>query len=339
MISHENYMERIVDYYDGKLSQSESDALMAFLEINPELYEEFMMFGEALPETAAEDTLKAPASLIEQLKNIPDEVFVLSDEMLVAYAEKDLDAYTIKKVEEAIAQNPQRKRDLEIISAARYEADEAIAFPYKNKLLRREPIVFSLRRMMYYTSAAAAIFILAFFLWPAVNHESGIQSDSHNIAEMNLQITNSENTAENNSEKNSGNNNNSHIQNSDIATQLADNSTNASKNHEYIAPLSPRPAKQLKETAQIAPGNIEENRNEYIDIYNYIEMKNAALAESNVKTGTLNAWKEWGKGFLNGESSLTDTPADITLRDVATFSYNNIAQFASESLSLSQRDR
>ncbi|MDX9932500.1 MAG: hypothetical protein RB294_07945, partial [Bacteroidales bacterium] len=67
--------------------------------------------------------------------------------------------------------------------------------------------------------------------------------------------------------------------------------------------------------------------------------KNAALAESNVKTGTLNAWKEWGKGFLNGESSLTDTPADITLRDVATFSYNNITQFASESLSLSQRDR
>ena len=30
MISHENYMERIVDYYDGKLPQSESDALMAF---------------------------------------------------------------------------------------------------------------------------------------------------------------------------------------------------------------------------------------------------------------------------------------------------------------------
>ena len=40
MISHENYMERIVDYYDGKLSQSESDALMAFLEMNPELYQE-----------------------------------------------------------------------------------------------------------------------------------------------------------------------------------------------------------------------------------------------------------------------------------------------------------
>ena len=339
MISHENYMERIVDYYDGKLPQRESDALMAFLEMNPELYEEFLLFGETLPETAFDETLKAPASLIEQLKNIPDNIFVLSDEMLVAYAEKDLDAYTIKKVEEAIAQNPQRKRDLEIISAARYEANEAITFPNKNKLLRREPIVFSLRRMIYYTSAAAAIFILAFFLWPAANHESGIQSDSYKVASINLQITNSENTVENNSENNSGNKNNSHFQNSDIAPQLADSNTNASKNHEYIAPLSPRPAGPLKETAQLSPGSIEENRNEYIDIYNYIEMKNAALAESNVKTGTLNAWKEWGKGFLNGESSLTDTPADITLRDVVTFSYNNITQFASESLSLSQRNR
>jgi len=331
MISHENYMERIVDYYDGKLSQSESDALMAFLETNPELYEEFLMFGEALPETAAEATLKAPASLIEQLKNIPDNIFVLSDEMLVAYAEKDLDAYTIKKVEEAIAQNPQRKRDLEIISAARYEADEAIVFPYKNKLLRREPIVFSLRRMMYYTSAAAAIFILAFFLWPVVNHESGIQSDSHNIAEMNLQITNSENTTENNSGSNS--------QYNYTAPQLADNSYTVQRNNEYIAPLSPRPAGQLQETAQLTSGSINDVRNEYLAIYNYIELKNADAVDNNPKTGTLTAWKEWGKGFFSGESSITDTPADVTLRDVATFSYNNISRFASESLSLSQRDR
>lgn len=331
MISHENYMERIVDYYDGKLPQSESDALMAFLETNPELYEEFLMFGEALPETAAEAALKAPASLIEQLKNIPDNIFVLSDEMLVAYAEKDLDAYTIKKVEEAIAQNPQRKRDLEIISAARYEADEAIVFPYKNKLLRREPIVFSLRRMMYYTSAAAAIFILAFFLWPVVNHESGIQSDSHNIAEMNLQITNSENTTENNSGSNS--------QYNYTAPQLADNSNTVQRNNEYIAPLSPRPAGQLQETAQLTSGSINDVRNEYLAIYNYIELKNADAVDNNPKTGTLTAWKEWGKGFFSGESSITDTPADVTLRDVATFSYNNISRFASESLSLSQRDR
>ncbi len=331
MISHENYMERIVDYYDGKLPQRESDALMAFLEMNPELYEEFLLFGETLPETAFDETLKAPASLVEQLKNIPDNIFVLSDEMLVAYAEKDLDAYSIKKVEEAIAQNPQRKRDLEILSAARYEADEAIAFPYKNKLLRREPIVFSLRRMMYYTSAAAAIFILAFFLWPAVNHESGIQSDSHNIAEMNLQITNSENTTENNSGSNS--------QYNYTAPQLADNSNNVQRNPEYIAPLSPRPAGQLQETAQLTPGSINDIRYEYIAIYNYIELKNAGAVEENSKTGTLTAWKDWGKGFFSGESSITDTPADVTLRDVATFSYNNISRFASESLSLSQRDR
>ncbi|HPS83064.1 MAG TPA: hypothetical protein PLA88_02025 [Bacteroidales bacterium] len=331
MISHENYMERIVDYYDGKLPQRESDALMAFLEMNPELYEEFLLFGETLPETAFDETLKAPASLVEQLKNIPDNIFVLSDEMLVAYAEKDLDAYSIKKVEEAIAQNPQRKRDLEILSAARYEADEAIAFPYKNKLLRREPIVFSLRRMMYYTSAAAAIFILAFFLWPVVNHESGIQSDSHNIAEMNLQITNSENTTENNSGSNS--------QYNYTAPQLADNSNNVQRNPEYIAPLSPRPAGQLQETAQLTPGSINDIRYEYIAIYNYIELKNAGAVEENSKTGTLTAWKDWGKGFFSGESSITDTPADVTLRDVATFSYNNISRFASESLSLSQRDR
>ena len=331
MISHENYMERIVDYYDGKLPQRESDALMAFLEMNPELYEEFLLFGETLPETAFDETLKAPASLVEQLKNIPDNIFVLSDEMLVAYAEKDLDAYSIKKVEGAIAQNPQRQRDLEILSAARYEADEAIAFPYKNKLLRREPIVFSLRRMMYYTSAAAAIFILAFFLWPAVNHESGIQSDSHNIAEMNLQITNSENTTENNSGSDS--------QYNYTAPQLADNSYTVQRNNEYIAPLSPRPAGQLQETAQLTSGSINDVRNEYLAIYNYIELKNADAVDNNPKTGTLTAWKEWGKGFFSGESSITDTPADVTLRDVATFSYNNISRFASESLSLSQRDR
>jgi len=185
--------------------------------------------------------------------------------------------------------------------------------------------------MMYYTSAAAAIFILAFFLWPAVNHESGIQSDSHNIAEMNLQITNSENTTENNSGSNS--------QYNYTAPQLADNSNNVQRNPEYIAPLSPRPAGQLQETAQLTPGSINDIRYEYIAIYNYIELKNAGAVEENSKTGTLTAWKDWGKGFFSGESSITDTPADVTLRDVATFSYNNISRFASESLSLSQRDR
>ena len=335
MINHENYMERIVDYYDGKLSQSESDALMAFLEMNPNLYEEFMMFGETLPDTVVDADLKAPTSLVEQLKNIPDEIFVLSDEMLVAYAEKDIDAYTIKKVEEAIAQNPHRKRDLEIISAARYKPDETIAFPYKNKLLRKKPIVFSLHKMIYYTSAAAAIFILAFLLWPVDNHQSGIRSDSREFAKINLHINNSENTLEKNSENISKLNSSYNYS----SPQLADNSDNIIRNSEHITPMLPRMAGQLQETTQFTAGNINEIRNEYLAIYNYIEMKNAGANEEKPKTGTLAAWKEWGKGFFSGESSITDTPADFTLRDVATFSYNNITRFASESLSLSQRDK
>lgn len=333
MISHENYIERIVDYYDGKLSLSESDALMAFLKMNPELHEEFLIFGEAMPESATEAPLRAPASLHAQLKNIPDNVFVLTDELLVAYAEKDLDAFNIKKVEEAIAQNPQRKLDLNILLAARYEADEAISFPYKNKLLRKEPIVFSLRRMMYYTSAAAAIFILAFFLWPASDERSGIQSETHAVADMNLQISNSGNNLDSNSE------NNSAPQLNYNKPQLANNNIIQERNNEHIAPLQPRSASQLKEVASITPNKIDAARNEYLAIYNIIEMKNAKVDDSNLKTGTLTAWKDWGKGMLSGESSITNTPADVSMRDVATFSYNNVSRFASESLSLSQREK
>jgi len=148
---------------------------------------------------------------------------------------------------------------------------------------------------------------------------------------MNLQITNSENTTENNSGSDS--------QYNYTAPQLADNSYTVQRNNEYIAPLSPRPAGQLQETAQLNSESINDVRNEYLAIYNYIELKNADAVDNNPKTGTLTAWKEWGKGFFSGESSITDTPADVTLRDVATFSYNNISRFASESLSLSQRDR
>ncbi|HBG71972.1 MAG: hypothetical protein A2W93_05310 [Bacteroidetes bacterium GWF2_43_63] len=333
MISHGNYMERIVDYYDGKLSLSESDALMDFLEMNPALHEEFLMFGEAMPESATEAPLRAPASLHAQLKSIPDNVFVLTDELLVAYAEKDLDAFNIKKVEEATDQNPQRKRDLEIISAARYEADEAISFPYKNKLLRKEPVVFSLRRMMYYTSAAAAIFILVFFLWPASSHKSGIQSDSHVFANLHLINVADESSSDNNSE-NPSESQTYYYQN---APQLADNTTNSDRNHEHIATMSPRQAGQLQEITQMTTGNIDDVRNEYLALYDIIEMKNTNADNSNPQTGTLTAWKDWGKGILNGESSIANTPADISLRDVATFSYSNISRFASESLSLSQK--
>lgn len=340
MISHKNYMERIVDYYDGNLSQSESDALMAFLEQQPDLYEEFLLFGDTMPETAAEAPFKAPASLIEQLKSIPDHVFVLTDELLVAYAEKDLDAYTIKKVEEAIAQNPERKRDLDILLAARYAADKAIVYPYKNKLLRKEPVIIAFRRMMYYTTAAAAIFILAFFLWPdqqqpSTESSTGIaQTEVVPVQKPVEQIqTNGQNqTTEQTSEN--------------VSLSLPDR-TNTSetviRSTEKTNLIAARGSGILEHNIFESPDQINDSRTEYLDIYHMVEYKNA-LAQNQPQsdqpsTGTLGEWKDWGLGFISGRNSIKENPlASVTLREAANIGMNEVNRIATENLSLSKKD-
>ncbi|MPM25557.1 hypothetical protein SDC9_72053 [bioreactor metagenome] len=336
MISHENYMERIVDYYDGKLSQSEKDALMVFLEEHPDLYEEFLVFGESMPEAADEESVKAPASLIGRLKDIPENVFVLSEEMLVAYAEGDLDAYTFRQVEKALEQNPERKNDLKIFTAARFEADNAVEFPYKNRLYKKETIAISFRRILYYTSAAAAILLLAFFLRPATVTESGIQSGSHSIAHVTFTSENISGITNGNPENNTGFNS---ANNNLVALTTGNNSNQDREAFENIAPLAPRVAGPLKEIPVSNTENISDTDNEYLAIYRMIEQKNSVSDDNTMATGTLTAWKDWGKGFLSGKSSVKDTPADITLRDVAEFSFTNISRFATENLALNQKEK
>jgi len=332
MISHENYMERIVDFYDGKLSQSESDALMAFLKVNSELYEEFVVYGENFPEMASNEHPKAPVALREQLKNIPDNVFVLTDELLVAYAENDLDAATIRKVEMAIARDSDRQRDLKIMTAARFEPDSSIEFPYKNALRKKETVAF--RSMFYYASAAiAAIFILAFFLWPENAPNAGQQSGKITFANLTFE----KELAVDSTEKSATGFTYSHANYSN-SPQLAINNTTEVRSYENMAPLAPRVAGQLKENKTGTTARIDDARNEYLAIYEMIEYKNSMQQPDENKTGTLTAWKDWGKGMLTGESSVKDTPASITLRDVTEFSKTNLNRIATESLSLSQRD-
>ncbi len=340
MISHKNYMERIVDYYDGNLSQSESDALMAFLEQHPDLYEEFLLFGDTMPEAAVEATLKAPASLIEQLKNIPDHVFVLTDELLVAYAEKDLDAYTIKKVEEAIAQNPERKRDLEILTAARYAADKAIVYPHKNKLLRKEPIIIAFRRVMYYTTAAAAIFILAFFLWPDQQQpstESSTAIAQTEVAPVQKPVEQIQTNVQNQTTE----------QTSENVNQPQPDRTNAVetviRSTEKINLIAARGSDAFEQNIFESPDQINDSRTEFLDIYYMVEYKNA-LAQNQPQpdehsAGTLGQWKDWGLGFISGRNSIKETPlASISLREAANIGINQVNRIATENLSLSKKD-
>jgi len=293
-----------------------------------------------MPEAAAEATLKAPASLIEQLKNIPDHVFVLTDELLVAYAEKDLDAYTIKKVEEAIAQNPERRRDLEILTAARYAADEAIVYPHKNKLLRKEPVIIAFRRVLYYTTAAAAIFILAFFLWPGKQQpatESSTAIAQTEVApeqkpveqiQTNIQNQTTEQTSENVSQPQPD------------RTNTAEPVIRSSEKTDLIAS---RGSEILNKDVFESPDQIDDSRSEYLDIYYMIEYKNA-LAQNQSQpdqhsTGTLGEWKDWGLGFISGRNSIKETPlASVTLREAANIGMNEVNRIATENLSLSKKD-
>lgn len=82
-------------------------------------------------------------------------------------------------------------------------------------------------------------------------------------------------------------------------------------------------------------------QNEYLAIYDVIELKNSLIKENEETTkegeeNTKNEWREWGKDFLAGNSTLKDSPLDV--EKIAKTGLSKLNQFASEKFMISQNN-
>lgn len=167
-INLNNYEEYFLLYIDNELSQQERMEVKAFLELHPQLNEEFHAF---------QITVQSP----EEGINLLDKSFLLKnessscidqnnfEEYFVAYHDNELNPQEQEEVENFITGSPNFKTDFELIKKTKLVADETIIFPNKKLLYKKE--AGKVVPMIMWRALAAAVFT-GFGLWFFISYSN-----------------------------------------------------------------------------------------------------------------------------------------------------------------------
>ncbi len=181
MITRDNYMLFFLDYYEGVLPEGQQEELMRFLDAHADLKVAFYDFEmvelqkdnrvkypdkDGLKKDAGafdDDDEKAVPPLQKSTRHLDTAVEVNGDNyesLYAAYVEGDLDVTDAAEVERFAASDEKYGRELQLMQMTKVEPDKHIQYPRK-PALKRHFIGVSPQRKWYYTSAAAAVLLLA----------------------------------------------------------------------------------------------------------------------------------------------------------------------------------
>lgn len=171
-INRENYEMYFIDYYDGNLNNNDIDTLMAFLQSNIDLKEEFEEFEEfsvSIPKVIY------PNKNILLKRKIVSERGINADnceDFFIAYHEGDLSEE--EKIETLLfcEKNLSLKKEFQSFSKIFLTPDKAIRFKGKSKLKRHK-----LRKLYFSSFAAAASLIILFGLFSLLKNDFGRDPD------------------------------------------------------------------------------------------------------------------------------------------------------------------
>jgi hypothetical protein len=159
-INRHNYEEYFILYMDNELSNEDRRVVEQFLQQHPDLQEELDLLmqykltpDESVIYPAKEELLKINGSSPVTLSNY--------DEWLVLYTDNELTPAQKRVVETFAAAHLSVQKELELLQKTKLQP-EAIVFPHKESLYRREEKV--VRMPVRWWRAAAAVLILAFGL-------------------------------------------------------------------------------------------------------------------------------------------------------------------------------
>ena len=171
-VNRENYEIWIIDYLDGKLTKDQKDELLAFLEKNPDLKEEFESYEPVAlqPEKVLfeqKDHLKKPQIIPvgEINKNNYESFFI-------GWYEEGLTPSQKTQLLDFVEKNPQLKREFDLHGQLILKADTGIVFPGKDQLKKNRKIA------AYWWWTAAAVVLLFFALNGLLKRETPVQQQN-----------------------------------------------------------------------------------------------------------------------------------------------------------------
>ena len=155
-INRNNYEEYFLLYADNELTDSEKAEVLMFLKENKDLEAEFRMIHHTICKPDASIELGDKSFLLKG-----DEAPVINEknyeEVFVLYHDNELSEKQKKQTEDFLTRHAQLKNEFELIGLARLIPEDAVVFPNKRILYRKEtgkvvPVIF-------WRALAAAVFI------------------------------------------------------------------------------------------------------------------------------------------------------------------------------------
>lgn len=160
-INRQNYQEYFLDYYENSLQPQKVAELMVFLEVNPDLNEEFEAFESISLEPSSisyshKKKLKKPEYIaVGQINALNYE------EWMISGMEKTLSPLGVKNLEQFISKNPESRLEYNMFLQSRLLPENEVQYQGKDELKKRG-VIFIHRALMYRVASVAAILILLF---------------------------------------------------------------------------------------------------------------------------------------------------------------------------------
>lgn len=163
-INKDNYEIYILDYYEGKLNESQTQELLAFVNKNPDVKAEFDAFENiSLTEDASiqfdfKECLKKEAISSSRMINL-----INYHEFFIADSEGDLSILQKSQLEKFRLLHPNLNNEYHLFQLTKLSADKTIVFENKHQLKKFSIFNIPINKKIIYQTAsiAATLFIMA----------------------------------------------------------------------------------------------------------------------------------------------------------------------------------
>ncbi len=177
-INRNNFEAYLLDYLEGNLDPLLTADLMAFLAENPE-FENYLPDLEGHSLRADEQQFRHKELLKKGFSDIDAVTHDNFEEFCIAYCEGILDGPDEARFVDFLAQNPGRRKDLELYKSIKLQPDSTLVYPGKSELRKPVPAKYKVKYLYIGLSVAASLaFALMLVTHKPVPAKPGIQTET-----------------------------------------------------------------------------------------------------------------------------------------------------------------
>lgn len=335
-VNRHNYEERLIDFSEGRLSEKEAGELMAFLEKNPDLFDEFIELSKTeMPYVKPEATVFNEKSRLRKVVE-GDDVFDEFSWLCVARLEGDASPSELAMFKRLLESNPALAKEAALFDRVRLSSP-VVTFSEKKSLKRLT--VGRHERLTWYSIAAgfaATVLIVFVPVWQNSRHEEIASLSAVNERSLayrlstkssKVEVTSYRLISHENSTPQSTKSRKFVLQEKAVAIPAADISTEkrgtrSSASIAELSPLSPlvqvqNPGISASATKPITPTSekLVASASEYLSVGEYLATKISNAAGVNPQeirkaSGKAKVW-EYAQAGISGVAKLFGVPVKV----------------------------